>query len=298
MIWGVHEKMKKNYIKFAIDLIMAIMFVLFFNTRVLGGLAYHEIAGLVFGVMFLTHVLLNFNWVKNVTLKMLDKKLPWKARGSYALNLLLLVSMCFIIISGIIISRVVFPNINLGNENWFKITHISVSSLVLILVGIHVGLHWHWVVNVFKRIIHFKTKKKWIGYAVKIAAALILAFGVYEIKQTGFVNRVASATTVFSGNSSGGQMEGHDHFDSASGQGPDFMNGEKPGFANGQRPVFENGQKPNFAKGERLEGAEHEGGNVNVLNVILTYSGIMAVFVVITYYIRKLTLRKKRRKMA
>ncbi|AEP01740.1 hypothetical protein BIZ35_07315 [Heyndrickxia coagulans] len=289
---------EKNYAKFAIDLFMAIMFVLFFNKNVLGGLAYHEIAGLVFGVVFLTHVCLNLNWVKNVTLKMFDKRLPWKARGSYALNLLLLISMCFIIISGIIISRVVFPNINLGNEGWFKTTHISVSFLVLILVGVHVGLHWHWVVNVFKRMVHFKAKNKWAGYVAKVAATLILVFSSCEIIQTGFLNRMASAASIFGGSTGNSEMEGHHDFNGKSGQKSDFTNGQRLDFTNGQKPAFANEKKPDFADGDRRGGGDHDGGSANVLTVLLTYTGIMSAFVVLTYYLRKLTVRKKRRKTA
>ncbi|MFT8312473.1 MAG: DUF4405 domain-containing protein [Sporolactobacillus sp.] len=282
--------MKKNYIKFTIDIVMAIMFLLFFNTRVLGGLAYHEIAGLVFAVMFFTHVLLNLSWVKNVTIKLFDKNLPWKARGNYALNLLLLISMSFIIFSGIIISRVVFPNINLGNEEWFKSAHIAFSFLTLIVVGIHIGIHWHWVINVFKKIIQFKSKQRWVSYTARLAALIILIVGVYEIQQTGFFNQIASVNSVFSGSSSG-KIEGHGSSGADGGQHAHFGN-------DGQKPDFENGQKPDLSNGTQFHGAGHDGGSANVLHVIATYATIMTVFVVSTYYIRKLTLRMRRRKWA
>lgn len=278
--------MKKNYIKFSLDVLMAVLFVLFFNKRVLGGLAFHEIAGLVFAVMYFTHIFLNLQWVKNVTLKIFDRKLPWKTRGNYLLNLLLLIMMSFIIISGIIISRIVFPNFNLGNENWFKMTHISVSFLVLLLIGIHVGLHWHWVVNVWKKIINFKSKQNWIGYTARVVTVLILVFGVYEVKQTGFLTRVASATNVFSTSS---QQMGEGH------EGKPMMKGN---FDPSLAAKFKNGEKPpeGFKEHEGGEGREG-GGGANVLNVILTYTGVMSVFVIVTYYLRKITVRTKRRKM-
>ena len=73
---------------------------------------------------------------------------------------MLLITMSFIMISGIFISRVVFPNINVGNEQWFKVSHISVSFLVLILVAAHIGLHWQWVINVCKNMTKFKSQRK------------------------------------------------------------------------------------------------------------------------------------------
>jgi hypothetical protein len=285
--------MNKNYFKFTIDLIMAVMFFLFFNSGVFGGLAYHEIAGLVFAVIFFTHILLNVNWVKNVTIKIFDRNLPWKTRGNYALNLLLLLLMSFVIFSGIIISRVVFPNIHLGNESWFRTAHITFSFLALIVVGIHVGIHWHWVVTVFQKMFRFKSEKKWLGYAAKIAVAVILIFGVYEIQHTGFVSQVANAGSLLSGSSSGTMAE-HGDFNSGGGQ--------KPAFANGQRPNVANGEKTGSPDGQRHDGNQisggHDGGGASALNVIMTYSAIMAVFVVISYWIRKWLLRNRRKRLA
>ncbi|MFC6601849.1 hypothetical protein ACFQDF_09825 [Ectobacillus funiculus] len=37
---------KVTYVKFAIDIVMAVVFVLLFNKQVLGGMTFHEIAGL------------------------------------------------------------------------------------------------------------------------------------------------------------------------------------------------------------------------------------------------------------
>ncbi|PKG24782.1 DUF4405 domain-containing protein [Niallia nealsonii] len=294
--------MKKiNYIKFSLDLIMALLFVLFFNKQVLGGLTFHEIAGIGFAAAYFTHIFLNWKWVKNVTMKLFDRKLSWKVRGSYALNLLLLVFMSFIIISGIFISRVVFPNINIGNERWFQMTHISISFLVLALIGVHVGLHWQWVVNVWQKMWKYKPKKIWIRYMGKAAAVLILLFGIYEMNNTGFMNRLASASSII-GIGSQTMAEG----------GKGEMMGERGGVSSEnstsgsfQRPTENSSEGQNSFQppsGERPDnfqgkmGGNHEGGESNVFSVIITYTGIMAVFVIVTYYLNKLTKRMQKNK--
>ncbi|MFJ8245924.1 DUF4405 domain-containing protein [Peribacillus asahii] len=297
---------KKNYVKFALDLIMALLFVLFFNKQVLGGLTFHEIAGLGFAAAYFTHIFLNLQWVKKVTLKLFDKKLPWKTRGNYLLNLLLLVSMSFIIISGVLISRVVFPNINVSNERWFQMTHISISFLVLALVGIHVGLHWQWVVNVWKKMWKYGPKRVWIGYVMKGVTVLILLFGLYEMSDTGFVNRLSSSGTILGIGSQEmpeggkGMMEergdfafkqsNSDSFRMKSGEQPSDFEGASGG-SDSFRPT--SGERPTNFKGNM--GREHGGGG-NILNVITTYTGIMAVFVILTYYLKKLTGRMKKNK--
>ncbi|WJH35284.1 DUF4405 domain-containing protein [Paenibacillus sp. CC-CFT747] len=143
---------KVTYVKITIDILMAATLVLLYNKRVLGGLAFHEIAGLCIGGVFLVHILLNGRWVATVTRKLFDRKLPGRTRFGYLLNLLLLACMSFIIVSGILISEVVFRDLHMGNVGWFKGTHISVSFLTLIIVGVHVGLHWKWLMNVSQKL--------------------------------------------------------------------------------------------------------------------------------------------------
>lgn len=301
--------MKKiNYIKFSLDAVMALLFVLFFNTRVLGGQPFHEIAGLFFAVMYLTHILLNWKWVVNVTRKMFDRKLPWNTRGSYALNLLLLISMTFVIVSGVLISKVVFPNIHVAaNQIWFRTTHIAFSYLVLLLVGVHLGLHWQWVINIWRKIWHFQSKNLPVRYTARILTVFVLLFGVYEINHTGFINQLSGVTSVFGVNTQ--NMQGH-------GGGPGFYgprDGIEPG--NGQinadntaqsfpqnngnstaQSFAQNGPANSIGFQDFRNGMnrQHDGGSVNFLQVIATYTGMMAVFAILTFYFKKITGRKKK----
>jgi hypothetical protein len=275
--------MKKiTYVKFAIDILMAVTFVLFFNKQVLGGLTFHEIAGLATAAVFFTHVLLNWQWVKKVSVKLFDRKLPVKTKLGYVLNLLLLITMAFIIISGILISKVVFPNINIGNERWFQVTHISISFLVLILVAAHVGLHWKWVVNVFKNIVHFKSKKRSLGIAAKVATVALLVFGSYQMYTTNFIMHLQGVSSVFSSQTSEGN----------------FTRGEG-NFERGTQPEgFEPGERQS-GKGNLPEGFEGKGGQFespNPLSIIVTYFGIMSVFIILIYYIEKFFIKMKRKK--
>ncbi|WP_318507518.1 DUF4405 domain-containing protein [Bacillus sp. T3] len=219
--------MKKiPYIKFTLDILIGVTFALFYNKNVLGGLAFHEIAGLVICGAFVAHVLLNINWVKNVTLKLFDRKLPWKTKLNYVLNLLLLITMTTIIVTEILISRVVFPNLTIGNEQWMKMLHLTVSYLTLIIVAVHVGLHWQWVINMFKKVFKIKSSSKVLGYTAKIITVLMLLFGVYEMYATGFGNRVAQSANMFSTTTQQGPM-GEGDF-SQNGQPPEGFDGERP----------------------------------------------------------------------
>jgi len=297
------KKKNMKYVKFAIDFLMAITFVLFFNKRVLGGLTFHETAGLVIAVVFFTHVLLNWQWVKNVTFKLFNRKLPLKTKFSYLLNLLLLISMAFIIMSGIFISRVVFPNINIGNEQWFKISHMSISFLVLIIVAIHIGLHWKWIISVFKNILHIKTPQKKLRILARVATVALLLFGTYQMYYTNLFMQVQRITNVFS--SSHAQMPDSPLKD---GDRPNFS---KKAFANGERtklPVgdFRDKERPNFSEGDIGDNSRsnHVGNfkgergyfeSPSAVGVIIQYFSIMSVIIIVIYYLEKFAFPKKRK---
>ncbi|MDF2857239.1 MAG: hypothetical protein K0Q87_3090 [Neobacillus sp.] len=324
---------KANYIKFVLDIILGITFALFYNKNVLGGLQFHEIAGLTICGGILVHVLLNWKWVKNVSLKLFDRKLPNKTRLSYLLNLLLLITMTTVVITGIFISRVVFPNINIGNEQSFKMLHLTVSYLTLIIVAVHVGLHWQWVMNLFKKIFNIKSSSKVMGYTAKVATVMMLLFGGYEIYSTGFVTKVAQSGNIFSASSQQGKMGGEGFGQrqfGENGQPPQGFDGERPTPPsgdldnNGESSVPPNGDfqgngnnSSNQSDGSQGNGSTvanqsgdfqgngnfparpdgdfkgEHGGSSNPIGVIAEYFGIMSVFIILTYYLGKIKPKSK-----
>lgn len=278
------------YVKFGLDILMAVTFVLFFNKQVLGGLTFHEIAGLAIAAVFFTHIALNWRWVKNVTVKLFDRKLPFKTKFGYVLNLLLLITMAFIIISGILVSHIVFPNINVTNERWFQMAHISISYLVLILVAAHVGLHWKWVIQVFNKIVKFKTTKPVLGIVAKVAIAALLVFGSYEIYSTNFLTNLLGVSRVFATSSEmpeGGFAKRQ--FERGTPPSDDFSGGNRQ-FERSTPP--DDGAGGQFARG----GLEGRGdiSTMNALEVILQYFSIMSVFIILIYYLEKLLARRKK----
>ncbi|WP_187118912.1 DUF4405 domain-containing protein [Bacillus marasmi] len=255
---------KVTYIKFGLDLLLGVAFALFFNDRVLGGLTFHEIVGLGFGAAIIVHVILNINWVKKVTRKLFDRSLPGKTRFSYLLNLLLLIMMMTIILTGVIISKVVFPNLTLGNERWLQMLHLSVSYFTLVLVAVHVGLHWQWAINLTKKIFKISRTPSWMDYAIKMAVVGLFLFGTYEIVATGFGMRLVSLATIFTGSEQGsfGEMDGKGFVRGQFSDGGEILgglNGERPappdgGFpANGEIPSSRSGgfeRNDNVSKGQ------------------------------------------------
>ena len=72
-------------------------------------------------------------------------------RLSYVLNISLLLDMSLILLSGLSISKVLLPDFGyFSSINWLPI-HIVSSFIGLVLVGIHIGLHWNWIKQMGKR---------------------------------------------------------------------------------------------------------------------------------------------------
>lgn len=255
--------MNKNYIKLTLDFVLVVVFALLFNVRIFGGLTFHEIAGLGIGLGFLIHILLNSQWVKNVTLRLFDPKLPKKTRFGYLLNLVLLITMTLSIVSGLMISKVLFPGLG-GNLRWFRPLHEIASYLSLGIVGIHVGLHGQWILNLLKKIFKVGSSRP-ITVFIKIILTIVILFGGLDIVSAQITPQsvnlgnapIINSERVPGGNSSDQIQRQPDHFQ---GSMKDSINGERRG----------------------------EIGNANPSGVLATFLGVIGVFAVITYVAEKL----------
>lgn len=270
----------RNCVKLFLDVVIGMIFTLLFNVRVLGGLAFHEVAGVGIGLGFLVHILLNSQWVKAVTLKFFDRKLPGKTRLGYSLNLLLLISMSVIIVSGLMISKVIFPGFRAVDQRWFYVIHLGVSYLTLAIVGMHVGLHWQWIVGMMKKV--FKVQSSSLLHVLaKVALVLIIFLGGFQILETQVAPQIAQIGTTPIINSEQtlpegfkGQIERKD------------LNGENRGVRPG-------GERDVHSEGVGEDGRKGGLRSANPAGIILTFSGIIGVVAFITYSGEKMLMRRK-----
>ena len=245
--------MKKDYFKFGLDIIIALIFALLYNTRVFGGLAFHEIMGLGIGAIFLVHILLNLQWVLKVTQRLFDRTLPSKTRFGYVINILLLISMAFTIVSGLMISKVLFPELGFVNQRAFHGLHIDVSYLTLVIVGVHVGLHGRWIMDLMKKVFNVKASNTVIVGA-KVALALFLLLGGTRLLSSQFSTEIAQIGASIS----------------TSQQVPtDKVCGR-------------------LDKNNPLSGTPRgKGGNANTTGVIITFLGVIGAIAVVTHQLEK-----------
>lgn len=135
-----------SIVKFILNLFLAIVMLLLMDPRSFYGITFHEWAGLLIALFFILHKILNWGWIKTVTLGFFGKA-TGRARINYLLDVLLLAGLVLMVLSGIAIARTIdFSWLNLGGSGIFwRVMHTSSSLITLALFGIHLGFHWNWV---------------------------------------------------------------------------------------------------------------------------------------------------------
>lgn len=111
------------------------------------GMAIHEWLGVALGAALITHVLLHWNWLVSVTRRFFGAA-TWRARTNYLLNALLFVCFTVTLFTGMMISTVALPLFGLqpGHDRLWAQFHRLGSDACVILIGLHLGLHWNWIV--------------------------------------------------------------------------------------------------------------------------------------------------------
>lgn len=120
----------------------------------LTGLAVHEWLALAFFGAILVHLLLHWKWITQVTLQFF-RKLFHTSRLQYGVDVALLISFTAAMLSGLLISRVALPALNLSlflgrNFAWTRL-HAASATSTLLLIALHFALHWDWVVTMTRR---------------------------------------------------------------------------------------------------------------------------------------------------
>lgn len=196
--------MKKNSYKFVLDIVLTVVFAYFFVPAATG-LVFHEWGSVIIGLVGILHLIFNWKWVTCVSKKALSEGITGKARFCYVLNWTLFIDMLVILISGLFISKVVLPYFRyFPTVNWLPI-HIVSSFVGLVIIGMHLGLHWNWIKQRFSWV-----KKFWssAGPALLIAAYIILVVGTVTFlaqvpKQVQYTQAIFSDQKIVQGSGHG-----------------------------------------------------------------------------------------------
>lgn len=149
-----------NRTKLLLDIGTFLAFLITMDPR-FSGLAIHEWLSLALAGTIIVHLLLNWEWIVNIT-KRLFGKATGSARVNYVLNWLLFIDGILIMLSGIMISEQAMPALGISlpmNFAWRRLHDMS-ANLALLIMGLHLAMHWNWIMTTFKRVFLGGSKKQ------------------------------------------------------------------------------------------------------------------------------------------
>jgi hypothetical protein len=183
--------------------------------------------------------------------------------------------------------------------------HHFFAALSIILVGIHLGLHWDFVSGMLGKAIQLP---KNIGKVISVTLlAAILVFGIYSIPSSGFLEWltepfVAETTNVEKPDSTeiSGDTKSEDEkpSDAESDEHTPKKDEDKGGYHDGIGSGDKNETKEEQGSGGSPEHPTDEkkmdeGNFFTIINTIAKYLSILGVFTIITFYIDKLLKKPK-----
>jgi cytochrome b len=147
---------KQNITKLFLDL-AAFIALLISSAPHFTGDAIHEWLGVALSGAIVVHLLLNWNWIVQITARLFSKTAKGQ-RFKYFLNWSLFASGIMIALSGLMISKTVVAFFVLAlpqNMSWKQLHELS-TNITMILMGLHMAVHWSWITKMFKRL--FETR--------------------------------------------------------------------------------------------------------------------------------------------
>lgn len=248
--------MKRNTWKLLIDVIMIILFLIMYKKRIIS-VGFHEIIGLLIFLIVLIHLFFNRKLFITATKKF--GKIKTKTKLRYIVDLALLIDFILMIITGIMISKVLF---NFGYFGIWKFIHNFLCGFALILVGIHCGIEWDTFYAMIRKIIKIpKNIAKPLGI---IFAILILVGGAYSMVNTPFGEWLTGPFTYDPSNTHG---DGHGDGlslgkgNNGTGQGINSDNGTGEGLGNNgtAQHLNQNGTGQGTGSGDGTGQGKHDG---------------------------------------
>ncbi len=117
------------------------------------GIAFHEYFTIAFIPIFIAHIVLDWSWITRV-FKRNPTKRSNEVRFNRSFDIILFVGMVIVTYSGFLVSESILPDFGIdpAATSFWSTTHDVSGNLLILLVGIHVAVHWPWIKRNISRI--------------------------------------------------------------------------------------------------------------------------------------------------
>jgi cytochrome b subunit of formate dehydrogenase len=109
------------------------------------GIPFHEYVTVVFIPIFIAHIVLDWTWVARVFRSTETK--PAETRFNRLFDLVLFAAMVVVIYSGFMVSESILPDFGIEPTatTFWSTLHNAGGNLLILLVGVHLAMHWPWI---------------------------------------------------------------------------------------------------------------------------------------------------------
>lgn len=168
-------KRSKQLTKRIVDLAMIVLLPLLM-AEILIGQEIHEWLGTGMLVLFVIHHILNAGWWKSL----LKGKYTPSRMFSVMIDLLLLLDMAALAVSGVMMSDFIFDFLSLrGGMMVARQLHLLASYWGLILMSAHLGMHMEMFIGMGRKLLRTSEKNRARAWILRAAAAGISIYGIY-----------------------------------------------------------------------------------------------------------------------
>lgn len=138
--------------RFILDTSLLVTFLIAMNTS-LTGIPVHEWLSVAVAAVIVWHLFTEWDWTVNAIGRFISK-LQALSRVNLVLDILLFVAFVLVMLSGFLVSQSILPLLGLSvpfGPTW-RIIHALSADATLLILGVHAGLHWRWVVKTTRRV--------------------------------------------------------------------------------------------------------------------------------------------------
>lgn len=159
--------------KMAVDLVATVFLIGAMGFRITGT-TMHEWIGAGAFALLIVHNLLNGRWYGALP----KGKYGWFRLVNTGINVLLMVSILTLLVTGIMTSRVLFPFVSSPEGLFVRQLHVLSAYWSLVLTSIHLGFHWKAVMTFVRKMAGQPKSSRLWSTIFRLTAVLIAVFGV------------------------------------------------------------------------------------------------------------------------
>lgn len=141
----------------------------------------HEIFGTAMFALLAWHIVVNRRWFKNL----FRGKYDGRRAFIVTLHLMLIANMAVLIVTSIVISKSLFSALPIPDSIYLREVHWFSAYWVMMIVGIHLGLHWTRVMTLSRSTLKLSPNSAIRTWTLRVATALLLGLGVWSFSVLG-----------------------------------------------------------------------------------------------------------------